>query len=207
MSLIQNARRLLLPSLLCLSIGSGVAGVPDTEQNDFGRSLSHAALERTRHAVTYDGSYMRMNYPGGDVPAHIGVCTDVVIRAYRQLGIDLQKEVHEVMSRRFEEFPNHWGLVRPDTNIDHRRVPNLRRFFELQGGVLPVTLRASDYRPGDLVTWRLGGRLPHIGIVVDPRWKTCCLPIRSPGIIVSTIAITSSPLPVWNSISSIHLRA
>ena len=103
------------------------------------------------------------------MPAGIGVCTDVVIRSYRQLGIDLQRLVHEDMRDSFESYPGHWGLERPDPNIDHRRVPNLQTFFARHGDALSVSHDASDYQAGDLVTWMLPGNLPHIGIVVDQR--------------------------------------
>ena len=129
--------------------------------------LSQAALERTQHTVRYDGSYLSIQYPNGDVPPNIGVCTDVVIRAYRTLGIDLQQLVHEDMRAHFNLYPKNWGLKRPDTNIDHRRVPNLQTFFTRHGLSLSPSLVASHYLPGDLVTWMLPGNLPHIGIVVD----------------------------------------
>lgn len=136
-------------------------------------ALAEAALARTQHAVTYDGSYRRIAYPLGDVPAHLGVCSDVVIRAYRALGIDLQARVHEDMAADFSAYPAHWGLSKPDPNIDHRRVPNLRAYFARHGESLPVSRKASDYRPGDIVTWNLkgavGGNLPHIGIVTGKR--------------------------------------
>ena len=124
-------------------------------------------MERTRHTVTYDGSYTRIPYSGGDVPDSVGVCTDVVIRSYRALGIDLQELVHRDMKANFDAYPSKriWGLSRPDPNIDHRRVPNLQIFFERNGVSLPVTENAADYLPGDLVTWMLPGNLPHIGIV------------------------------------------
>jgi len=129
-----------------------------------------AALERTRHRVTYNGAYRRIPYPGGDVPANTGVCTDVVIRAYRAgLGVDLQKRVHEDMRRAFARYPRTWGLSHPDPNIDHRRVPNLQVFLTRHGRGLPVSRDPGDYRPGDLVTWMVGGTLPHIGIVTDRR--------------------------------------
>ncbi|MDH5558216.1 MAG: DUF1287 domain-containing protein [Alphaproteobacteria bacterium] len=130
-----------------------------------------AAIDRTKHDVTYDGSYHRLAYPLGDVPANIGVCTDVVIRAYRAgLGIDLQQRVHEDMKRDFGKYPKIWGLSRPDPNIDHRRVPNLEIFLKRHGETLPITDNPEDYKPGDLVTWRLTGTgLPHIGIVTDRR--------------------------------------
>ena len=132
--------------------------------------LIAAAIERTGHSVTYDGSYRTLAYPGGDVPDDIGVCTDLVIRAYRSgLGTDLQKAVHEDMARDFAAYPNIWGLSRPDRNIDHRRVPNLEVFFGRHGQSLPISRNPDDYAPGDLVTWRLPGNLPHIGIVTDRR--------------------------------------
>lgn len=133
----------------------------------FGQRLVAAALERTRHAIVYDGAYRRIDYPMGDVPAHIGVCTDVVIRSYRTLGIDLQQLVHEDMRKHFRLYPRRWGMTRPDTNIDHRRVPNLQQFFVRFGSRLPVTNNARDYHAGDLVTWMVGGNRPHIGIVTD----------------------------------------
>ncbi len=136
-------------------------------QGGFASRLSDAALELTKDFVIYDPTYFRISYPGGDVPANRGVCTDVVIRAYRKLGIDLQKEVHEDMKANFAKYPNNWGLKRTDTNIDHRRVPNLMVFFGRHGTTLPITRDAADYRPGDIVCWRLGGGQTHIGIVVD----------------------------------------
>ncbi|MCH9651145.1 MAG: DUF1287 domain-containing protein [Deltaproteobacteria bacterium] len=133
------------------------------------RQLSDAALERTSHRVIYDGSYRSIDYPGGDVPNHLGVCTDVVIRSYRRLGVDLQKEVHEDMAGNFSLYPARWGLKRPDPHIDHRRVPNLRTYFARQGASLGVSTDPAAYRAGDLVTWNVSGRLPHIGIVIDRR--------------------------------------
>lgn len=134
-----------------------------------GLQLSAAALEQTAHHVIYDPAYRVIAYPMGDVPADRGVCADVIIRAYRRLGIDLQRLVHEDMAAHFRAYPRLWGLVTPDPNIDHRRVPNLERFFTRHGRSLAATRNPADYRPGDLVTWRLGGRLPHIGIVTDQR--------------------------------------
>jgi uncharacterized protein len=128
-----------------------------------------AALERTRHTVRYDGAYTPIAYPNGDVPAGIGVCTDVVIRAYRAIGTDLQKIVHEDMAAHFDQYPSSkiWGHRTTDKNIDHRRVPNLQAFFKRKGQVLPISTQSKDYRPGDLVTWMLPGNLPHIGIVTN----------------------------------------
>ena len=131
--------------------------------------LVAAALDRTNHRVQYDGRYVSLEYPGGDVPTDIGVCTDVVIRSYRKIGIDLQVLVHEDMKANFGEYPALWGLSGTDPNIDHRRVPNLQTFFSRNGESLEVTENPDNYRPGDLVTWMLPGNLPHIGIVIDQR--------------------------------------
>lgn len=133
--------------------------------------LVAAAKQRTQHSVVYDGRYMRLAYPNGDVPANIGVCTDVVIRSYRKLGIDLQVLVHEDMRANFAAYPSQriWGLTRPDRNIDHRRVPNLQTFFSRHGSSLTPTRSAAAYQPGDVVSWMLPGNLPHIGIVSDER--------------------------------------
>lgn len=135
----------------------------------FTQNLVKAAIERTNHAIRYDGSYRSIDYPGGDVPADIGVCTDVVIRSYRALGVDLQVLVHEDMKAHFSAYPSKhiWGLTGTDRNIDHRRVPNLQTFFERHGESLPMSQSAADYLPGDVVTWMLPGNLPHIGIVSD----------------------------------------
>jgi uncharacterized protein YijF (DUF1287 family) len=128
-------------------------------------------MGRTQIYVRYDPAYVRIPYPNGDVPADMGVCTDEVIRSYRALGIDLQKEVHEDMQQNFSDYPNQlrWRARRTDTNIDHRRVPNLMVFFSRKGETLPVTSRSEDYLPGELVTWDLGGNVPHIGIVVNKK--------------------------------------
>jgi uncharacterized protein YijF (DUF1287 family) len=131
--------------------------------------LLAAAHAQEGVTLAYDGRYQRLDYPGGDVPTDRGVCTDVVVRAYRAIGIDLQQRVHEDMSAHFATYPSLWGLRRPDRNIDHRRVPNLARYFERHGTSVPSSRRAEDFRPGDLVTWRLPGNLPHIGFVSDRR--------------------------------------
>lgn len=138
-----------------------------TAGKDFYLRLSDAALSLTKNRVEYDPKYFSIAYPGGDVPAGKGVCTDVIIRAYRKLGIDLQKEVHQDMKRNFALYPKIWKLKTTDTNIDHRRVPNLQVFFSRKGQKLPGTQNASDYKTGDLVTWMIGGKLPHIGIVTN----------------------------------------
>jgi hypothetical protein len=138
---------------------------------------SHVALKvmeaaRAQIGITrsYNPAYIRLPYPGGDVPLGQGVCTDVVIRAYRAaLKADLQQLVHEDMRASFAAYPKKWGLTRPDRNIDHRRVPNLQVFLQRKGLSLPVTSRAADYAPGDLVTQMLPGNLPHIVVVSDKR--------------------------------------
>jgi uncharacterized protein len=131
--------------------------------------LVAAAVTQTHTNVTYDGSYRKLAYPGGDVPETIGVCTDVVIRAYRRVGVDLQVKVHEDMTRAFGAYPRLWGLTRPDPNIDHRRVPNLQTFLRRAGAELPASRDPRAYRGADLVTWMLPGNLPHIGIVTSER--------------------------------------
>lgn len=153
-------RRLLLTVIIAAFAGVSLAATPE---------LVSAARKQTRSPVVYDGSYVRLAYPMGDVPPDRGVCTDVIVRAYRAIGIDLQQLVHEDMRANFARYPPHWGLSRPDTNIDHRRVPNLQTFFERAGAAVAVSRTASEYLPGDLVTWRLPGNLPHIGIVSDRR--------------------------------------
>ena len=135
----------------------------------FGYALSNAAIERTKHRVRYDGAYVKIGYPWGDVPKTMGVCTDVVIRAYRRLGIDLQQEVHKDISSDFYAYPNivKWGLTKPDPNIDHRRVYNLQAFFKRHKAELPRSRNPKNYKPGDLVTWMVGPNFPHIGVVVN----------------------------------------
>lgn len=166
----KRSRRL---GLFTLIVGGVLAaqlrpfpGTAEARQS-FLRQFAAAALDRTQHKVRYDPAYVRLPYPGGDVPADTGVCTDEVIRAYRAVGIDLQKEVHEDMAANFSAYPQKWGRRGPDANIDHRRVPNLMVFFSRKGESLPITDRSEDYTPGDLVTWDLGGGLTHIGMVVD----------------------------------------
>lgn len=137
----------------------------------FQEKLSNAAISIIDSLIEYDPSYYTIPYPNGDVPKGKGVCTDVVIRSYRKLGIDLQKEVHEDVKAHFSLYPNlkKWGLKKPDTNIDHRRVPNLEVFFTRKGEKLTVSDNPSDYKTGELVTWMIGGKLPHIGIVTHKK--------------------------------------
>ncbi|PBQ33349.1 DUF1287 domain-containing protein [Sphingobacteriaceae bacterium] len=142
------------------------------QEQSFFIKLAQSGIAQTKLQVTYVPAYVQINYPNGDVPAHTGVCTDLVIRAYRTLGIDLQKEVHEDMVKNFNAYPKLWKLKAPDTNIDHRRVPNLMTFFKHKKAVLPISTNAADYKPGDLVTWNLQNQktasgITHIGIVTD----------------------------------------
>ena len=132
------------------------------------QALVEAAQDRLKQRVIYNGAYLKLDYPGGDVPANIGVCTDVLIRSYRAAyGFDFQKAVHEDMKANFSAYPKNWGLKRADRNIDHRRVPNLETYLTRQGASLGISREPSDFLPGDIVSWRLAGRLPHIGIVSD----------------------------------------
>jgi uncharacterized protein YijF (DUF1287 family) len=151
----------------CLCILFFLCAITSVAQVNFSQKLSAAAIALTLQSVQYDPSYFSIPYPNGDVPADKGVCTDVIIRAYRKVGIDLQKEVHEDMKKNFKLYPNNWGMKNTDTNIDHRRVPNLTKFFERHGRTLKISTLADDYKPGDIVTWNLGGAIVHIGIVVD----------------------------------------
>jgi uncharacterized protein YijF (DUF1287 family) len=149
----------------CMIVAPAAAQAPSTDA----LRLVAAAEAQTAVATVYDGAYRRIGYPGGDVPPDRGVCTDVVVRAYRALGIDLQVAVHEDMRRDFAAYPALWGLRRPDPNIDHRRVPNLQAYLRRAGAALAVGAAPDDYLAGDLVTWMLPGNLPHIGIVAARR--------------------------------------
>jgi len=168
-SLIDTRKRPQIALVFAIIAVSSAQSRPAVSHQEFLRRLSAAAIERTHHSVRYVSAYVHIAYPGGDVPADTGVCTDEVIRSYRALGIDLQKEVHEDMVRNFSAYPNkrRWLLMNPDANIDHRRVPNLMAFFQRKGETLPIGAHAADYSPGDLVSWDLGGGVTHIGIVVD----------------------------------------
>jgi len=130
------------------------------------RRLLESARQQTKVTTGYSQQYFVINYPGGDPPAETGACTDVIVRAFRAAGVDLQKEVHEDMRTSFPAYPRKWGLARPDSNIDHRRVPNLQTYFSRKGKSLPITSNAENYRPGDIVSWDLDGKgMTHIGLV------------------------------------------
>jgi uncharacterized protein YijF (DUF1287 family) len=152
-------KKYLLVVLLLLTVASAVG------QKSFFERLADSAFVLTQQRVVYDPTYRVIGYPNGDVPPDKGVCTDVVIRAYRKLGIDLQKEVHEDMVLHFIKYPQNWGLSGPDKNIDHRRVPNLMTFFTRNGAVLKITNDPTEFNPGDIVCWDLGGGITHIGIL------------------------------------------
>jgi len=149
--------------LVCVSVlhlqvvGGYAAPLVDTARQQIGVTRS------------YDPSYRKLDYPAGDVPLETGVCTDVVIRAFRGLKIDLQREVHEDMKQAFGQYPRHWGLRRPDPNVDHRRVPNLLTYFTRRGWSVGPSKKAADFRPGDVVAWDLGSGVTHVGIISDAR--------------------------------------
>ena len=156
-----------LQMLLLFALAVTAFAQPETDR--FAERLSEAALSLTEQAVVYDPAYYAIAYPGGDIPSDRGVCSDVIIRSYRLLDMDLQKEVHEDMLAHFELYPDIWGLSRPDSNIDHRRVPNLMKYFERYGDEKLISSSADDYQSGDIVCWNLGGGVTHIGIIVNRR--------------------------------------
>ncbi|RKS01760.1 DUF1287 domain-containing protein [Flavobacterium sp. 102] len=143
--------------------------VIEAKPNSFEEKLAVAAISIIDPNIIYTPTYVAIKYPNGDVPAKTGVCTDVVIRAYRKLGIDLQKEVHEDMKANFSKYPTKWGLKKTDTNIDHRRVPNLETFFTRKGKKLAISQNPDDYKTGEMVTWMINGKLPHIGIITNKK--------------------------------------
>jgi hypothetical protein len=158
----RRAVMLGAPALLLAGCSAASRAVPVAGKT---ATLLAAAHEQTRHFVLYDSGYTRIPYPNGDVAPGKGVCADVIIRAYRSLGIDLQRLIHEDMVANFDLYPKKWGLKAPDSNIDHRRVPNLRVFFSRFGQSLPVSQNPSSWKPGDLITNQPSG--PHIAIVSD----------------------------------------
>lgn len=150
------------------SLAAAGAAAQDAPRRPRTPLILEGAYGQVGVTTIYDARYTVIPYPGGDVPLERGVCCDVIVRAYRRAGLDLQRLVHEDMLRSFESYPRIWGLTKPDPNIDHRRVPNLATFFTRHGTRLHVTTRAADYRPGDIVTWRLPVTgAAHIGIVTD----------------------------------------
>lgn len=158
---------ILTRALLVALVALGMPAVSlQATQPARGSSIAHAAVTQVGVTVFYDSSYRKLHYPGGDVPLDRGVCADVVVRALRAIGVDLQVALHEDMQNHFREYPQMWGLRGPDSNIDHRRVPNLMTFLERHG----KRVRAgAAYEPGDIVAWRLPNGLHHIGIVAEQR--------------------------------------
>jgi len=169
-------RALTLALALSLASAASARGSPAGEAAFF-RRLTDAALAQAGQRVIYDSSYRRIPFPGGDVPADVGVCSDVVIRAYRAVGVDLQQRVHEDMERAFASYPHLWGLRAPDPNIDHRRVPNLETYLRRQGARREVSRSPDAYAPGDLVVWTLAGNRPHIGMVTRRRSRDGARPL------------------------------
>jgi uncharacterized protein YijF (DUF1287 family) len=157
--------RRVVAAVLLVALAAGYA-VAQPVPAQTGRLLARAAARQVGVTLLYDPSYVRLPYPNGDLPPDRGVCADVVVRAFREVGVDLQVEVHEDMRRHFGAYPANWGLRGPDRNIDHRRVPNLMRFFERRGKRLPL---GGSYEPGDVVAWRLANGLNHIGMVAEDR--------------------------------------
>lgn len=167
----RKVMALVLGTVVVTAAGYASASPAPSRATDTGlyQELIQAAMARTDIPVTYDGAYRAIEYPGGDVPNTIGVCTDLIIRAYRAVGTDLQLQVHEDMTTNFSAYPQRWELSGPDPNIDHRRVPNLKTYFRRSGAALPVSHNPEDYRPGDLITWTLPNNRPHIGLVTEQR--------------------------------------
>jgi uncharacterized protein YijF (DUF1287 family) len=155
--------------LLCLGAGETQPAPVAVSIPVHAAQVVSGAVEQTLYTRLYDPAYVQLAYPGGDPPPDRGVCSDVVVRAFRRAGIDLQKEVHEDMARHFSSYPNPWHLRGPDPNIDHRRVANLMTYFQRKGKSLPVTKTPEDYLPGDVVAWDLGNGQLHIGVVSDTR--------------------------------------
>lgn len=161
--------RLVYLFLLLISFLTPQNEPQQSTNRPFAAKLSEAAISIIDPNIIYDPSYFALKYPNGDVPKNKGVCTDVIIRSYRKLGIDLQKEVHEDMKSHFSLYPNFkkWGMSKTDSNIDHRRVPNLEIFFERKGTKLAISKNANDYKTGEIVTWLINNKLPHIGIITN----------------------------------------
>jgi uncharacterized protein YijF (DUF1287 family) len=160
---------LLLATLLLLA--------PLAWAQESAETVARAARAQVGVTLFYAPAYARIRYPMGDLPIDRGVCTDVVVRAFRAAGVDLQARVHEDMRRNFRAYPQKWGLKQPDSNIDHRRVPNLQRWFQRQGKALPVSANAADYRAGDVVSWKLPNGLDHIGVVSAQRSRDGARPM------------------------------
>ena len=166
-----NKQETLSDSTILISEKQEISSIENP--NSFAEKLSNAAIQIIDKDVVYTPDYVKLKYPNGDVPSKTGVCTDLIIRAYRKLNIDLQKEVHEDMVANFTKYPNlkKWGLKTTDKNIDHRRVPNLEVFFGRKGKTLSITQNANNYKTGEIVTWMIHDKLPHIGIITHLKSK------------------------------------
>ena len=159
----QDSKKILVGILVAFTLGMGFcSGAVPTAS-----ALVAKAREQIGVTTGYDPAYRKIAYPGGDVSPETGVCSDVVVRAFRKLGIDLQKEVHQDMVKAFAVYPHKWGLKRPDSNIDHRRVPNLMTYFQRRGWVVNSSCNPTNFKPGDVVAWDLGGGVTHIGVASD----------------------------------------
>ena len=175
---------------LCSALYANIATATPT--------LTQAARQQIGVTTIYDGRYQRLDYPNGDVSRERGVCTDVVIRALRQLGIDLQQRIHEDMKHAWASYPKLWGMRQPDRNIDHRRVPNMAHYFQRQGWQLAPADSDADYQAGDLITWLLPGNLPHIGVVSDRKVEGRPLIIHNIGAgVVEEDMLRSFPITGW----------
>lgn len=166
-----NKQETLSDSTILISEKQEISSIENP--NSFAEKLSNAAIQIIDKDVVYTPDYVKLKYPNGDVPSKTGVCTDLIIRAYRKLNIDLQKEVHEDMVANFTKYPNlkKWGLKTTDKNIDHRRVQNLEVFFGRKGKTLSITQNANNYKTGEIVTWMIHDKLPHIGIITHLKSK------------------------------------
>jgi uncharacterized protein YijF (DUF1287 family) len=166
---VKNTTKLLIAFAGMIAL---IPGARAQQPATLGARIVVAARQQVGVTREYDPSYTTLSYPGGDVPLRTGVCSDVVVRALRQVGVDLQREVHEDMQKNFDDYPKKWGLKGPDKNIDHRRVANLMRYFERRQIAMSENLQAPEtYRPGDIVAWDLGRGVLHIGIVSDKAGK------------------------------------
>lgn len=156
-----------MSALLVFFLAGVISAADPRAPSPPGEALALAALHQVGVTKVYDPAYAILAYPNGDVPLERGVCADVVVRAFRATGVDLQAEVHEDMTKHFSEYPNHWGLKKPDKNIDHRRVLNLMKYFEGKGKA--IELKSQEFKPGDVVAWKLNGGLYHIGMVSNEK--------------------------------------
>jgi uncharacterized protein YijF (DUF1287 family) len=177
-----DRRSLLLGVSASLALPGCTAARPSVPATSRASRLIAAARAQIGITKSYDNAYTRLSFPNGDVPRGKGVCTDVVIRAYRDaFGLDLQALVHADMTAAFAAYPHKWGLARPDPNIDHRRVPNLRTWLTRKGASLPIPREGSGWRPGDIFTSLVAGTGTHIGLVSNRMGASAPLIIHNIG--------------------------